>query len=89
MRVLDHSPAPYATRLTATAAQQLARLPREKQDRARNNLLQLADLAAFAAGYSMQAGHLSSLVADAGGISIRYHVDDRGRSITVLEVETL
>jgi mRNA-degrading endonuclease RelE of RelBE toxin-antitoxin system len=89
MRVLDEAPTPYATHLTPGAAQQLAKLSREAQQRARANLLQLADLAAFAAGYSLPVKNMSSLIADAGGVSIRYQVDDANRGITVLEFELL
>lgn len=87
MRALSDAPEPYTITLTPLAGSQLARLSREMQAQARANLLQLADLAAFAAGYSLSVSKMNSLIADNGGLSIRYAIDDAKRSLTVLEVQ--
>jgi mRNA-degrading endonuclease RelE of RelBE toxin-antitoxin system len=88
MRALPSTPEPYTVRLSPLAAKQLAELPPGLQSQAHSHLSQLADLASFAAGYSLSVDKINSLVADSGGISIRYDINDAGRSLTVLELRT-
>ncbi len=86
MRVLDETPHPYRVRYTDDAAEQVRGLPAHAREALHHRVLQLADLASFAAGYALPISKIESLVADADGLSIRYQVDDLTRTLTVLAV---
>src|SRR5437763_3882859 len=82
----DKPPAPFHIKFSTTAMQQAHALTPASRQRLTERLLQLADLAAFAIGYSITVAHIEKLVADVQGISIRYEVDDHARTLTVLEL---
>jgi mRNA-degrading endonuclease RelE of RelBE toxin-antitoxin system len=88
VRALPDTPEPYRIRFSPTADRQAAALPSDARERMRQRLIQLADLAAFAAGYVLSASKLDSLVAEAEGLSIKYIVDDAAKTLTVLEIAT-
>lgn len=86
MRALPDTPEPYRIRFSPGADRQAAALLPDARERLNRRLLQLADLASFAAGYVLSVSQIDSLVADAEGLSIKYAVDDAAHTLTVLEI---
>ena len=87
MRLDDTPPEPYRIRFSATAQKQAVALQTGARARLNGRLLQLADLASFAAGYSLPVSEVARLIADLDGLSIKYEIDDRARTLTLLEIE--
>ncbi len=86
MRPLPDTPEPYRVRLSIEAGRQAAQLAPVSRDRLGRRLLDLADMAAFAAGYLLSVTHLESLVSESEGVSIKYEIDDGARTLTVREI---
>ena len=86
MRNLEDPPEPYRIQFSPNARPETATFSGPARERLNRKLLQLADLAAFAAGYSISVSQTESLVADTGGVSIEYRVDDSARVLTVLKI---
>src|SRR4051812_14912434 len=88
MRSLDDTtPEPFRIQFSAAAYKQRAELPHGALERLDRRLFQLADLAAFAVGYSISMAGMESMVADSEGLAVRYQVNEESRTLTVLEIE--
>ncbi len=77
---------PYVIRFAPRAEGQAAALSDAARGRLDRQLAQLAELAVFAKGYSLELSSLGPLVADVQGLSIEYEVDDTARTLTVVEI---
>ncbi len=87
MRNLDDTtPEPYHIKFSTSAMEEAAALSPDLRKHLSHHLIQLADLAAFAARYSIKLSQVESMVADMDGLSTRYEVDERARTLTVLEI---
>ena len=80
------TPLPYRIRFSDTAAKQVEDFDVSSRERLDWKALELADLAAFAVGYSVSMPGLEALFADLEGMSIRYEVDNAAKTLTILSV---